>query len=254
MLRGFFRLALLAALAALCGLALAVPGPARADESLTSPPTIGARLIDPAGPLRAKLGLPGWTRGTLIQEVLARGPADAAGLRAGDLIERVDKVAVSGTCSFLLELGKQWVGAKVSITYLRGQARREAVVTLADSVSLSRSACDAKDRLGCEILGEIHALQGEDWATAEAVRLYRRACDLGSAEGCSDLGHAYLDGRGVAADDASALAIFEKACAKWAGAACASYAYLVVSGRATRSESTRLNSSHRYISRMPSSA
>jgi serine protease Do len=64
------------------------------------------------------------------QPVLADGPADKAGLRAGDIITKIDDVAVDQTNSLSSLVNKHKVGDKVTLTVLRDGKEQKIDVTL----------------------------------------------------------------------------------------------------------------------------
>jgi hypothetical protein len=71
------------------------------------------------------------------------------------------------------------------------------------------------DRPGCVELGD-NMLAGKPAASPERLRAiadgWRRQCDRGDMAGCESLGLAYLNGRGVRADQREAMTRFEFAC------------------------------------------
>jgi putative serine protease PepD len=68
--------------------------------------------------------------GALIQEVVAGGPADEAGLRAGDVIVRIDDSAVRSMDDLIADLSKREPGQAVRVTYVRGARTLTARATL----------------------------------------------------------------------------------------------------------------------------
>jgi S1-C subfamily serine protease len=70
-------------------------------------------------------------RGALIQEVVSGGPAQRAGLRAGDIIVELDGQAIRSMDELISTLIQKEVGQTVRITYERDGNRRTAEVRLA---------------------------------------------------------------------------------------------------------------------------
>ena len=68
--------------------------------------------------------------GAYIAQVTPQGPADKAGLQAGDVITAVNNVKVQNSADLVHELYKYKVGEKVNITYLRNGKTKHAEVTL----------------------------------------------------------------------------------------------------------------------------
>jgi S1-C subfamily serine protease len=68
----------------------------------------------------------------VVEDVHPGGPAEAAGLRAGDVIEAVDGEAVTILDDMLDEVGDRDPGDTVTLRVLRAGARSEVRVTLAE--------------------------------------------------------------------------------------------------------------------------
>jgi serine protease Do len=72
-------------------------------------------------------------RGALITQLGTGGPADAAGLKAGDVITAVNDEQVDGAPDCLRALQEQGIGAQITLTYYRGNSEYKASVTLGQS-------------------------------------------------------------------------------------------------------------------------
>ena len=72
------------------------------------------------------------TRGAKLAQVLAGGPAQQAGLRAGDVIVALDGRKVDSVDGLIVVLREAKVGDRVVATYLRDGARRTATLVLQD--------------------------------------------------------------------------------------------------------------------------
>jgi serine protease Do len=70
--------------------------------------------------------------GVLIQQVVPGGPADAAGLREGDVITSLAGRDVAGSSDLPLVLIGLHPGEQVELRYYRGQDQRETTITLAE--------------------------------------------------------------------------------------------------------------------------
>jgi putative serine protease PepD len=79
----------------------------------------------PDGAYRSSLG------GVRVASVLAGGPAEAAGLRAGDVIMRIEDVPVGSPDDLVALIRKYAPGAVVAVEYQRGSASQKTSVTLA---------------------------------------------------------------------------------------------------------------------------
>ncbi len=83
---------------------------------------------------RAYLGITGRDNpngpGVLITDIAASGPAEAAGLLAGDVIIAVDDIAIPGMTELQQAIRSKAVGQSVTITYHRGDAQGKAIAVL----------------------------------------------------------------------------------------------------------------------------
>jgi serine protease DegQ len=72
------------------------------------------------------------TSGVVVLDVVSGGPAAKAGLQPGDVITAINGKQVSNVEDFLSILRPLHPGDTVTVSYLRGSAKREARVVLAD--------------------------------------------------------------------------------------------------------------------------
>jgi serine protease DegQ len=72
------------------------------------------------------------TSGVVVLSVVAGGPAAKAGLQPGDVITAVDDHSIGDVEDFLATLRNDHPGQTVTVSYLRGKAKREAKVVLAN--------------------------------------------------------------------------------------------------------------------------
>lgn len=98
----------------------------------------GAQLFDEGGPGmikpgRALLGVFSEKKepaGATVKEVSKDTPADKAGLKAGDVITKVDADKIDEPKDLFEKIGAHEPGDKVTITYLRDKKEKTATVTL----------------------------------------------------------------------------------------------------------------------------
>jgi S1-C subfamily serine protease len=69
-------------------------------------------------------------RGVVIEDISPDGPAEEAGLRAGDIILSLDGHSMRDMSALREYILSRQVGEDVSVTYQRGTASAEAVVVL----------------------------------------------------------------------------------------------------------------------------
>jgi serine protease Do len=73
--------------------------------------------------------------GALITGVTSGGPADKAGLRAGDVITEIGNENISTTGDLSSAIGSHQIGDQVEIVYYRGSVQKAATATLEESPS-----------------------------------------------------------------------------------------------------------------------
>ena len=73
--------------------------------------------------------------GALITSVTSGSPADEAGLRAGDVITKMDDEDISTAAELTSAIGSHQIGDQVEIVYYRGNVQRVASATLEESPS-----------------------------------------------------------------------------------------------------------------------
>lgn len=73
--------------------------------------------------------------GAYVAAVTANGPAAKAGIMKGDVITKINDVAVSNSANLIHEIFKYQVGDKVSVTYLRNGKTEQVQVTLGETSS-----------------------------------------------------------------------------------------------------------------------
>jgi putative serine protease PepD len=103
---------------------------------------IARQLIDTGRASRAQLGVSvtdatdaaGDTR-AVIQAITPGGPADSAGLRAGDTILAIGDQQVTSADALIAAVRSHTPGQRVTVTYERGGSRHTATVTLTDAAS-----------------------------------------------------------------------------------------------------------------------
>jgi putative serine protease PepD len=79
--------------------------------------------------------------GAQVGCVVTNGPADKAGLKAGDVITAVDGVEVSGADALTANLASRTPGDKVTLTIARGGSTKSVDVTLGSRPSSTQNNC-----------------------------------------------------------------------------------------------------------------
>ena len=75
------------------------------------------------------------TAGALITNVTSGSPASKAGLRAGDVVTKIDDEGINTAAELISAIGSYQIGDQVEIVYYRGSAQQVASATLEESPS-----------------------------------------------------------------------------------------------------------------------
>lgn len=68
--------------------------------------------------------------GVLLEKLEEKGPADAAGLKPGDIITKINDTETNSTSTFEEELSYRYPGDKITVTYLRENKPTTVTITL----------------------------------------------------------------------------------------------------------------------------
>lgn len=89
---------------------------------------------------------PGSVKGILITEVQKGSAADGAGLRQGDIIQRLDSVELSSSAEFSERIARHRPGDKIKIDFIRNGKEQSTAATLKEEV-VQLAAADNKESL-----------------------------------------------------------------------------------------------------------
>ena len=89
-------------------------------------------IVAPMTPDAAKRAGRPDNRGVLVREVVAGGPADQAGVRAGDIITAFNGVPIDDSNSLRIQVAGAQPGAAASLTFWRDGKEQQVRVTLAE--------------------------------------------------------------------------------------------------------------------------
>jgi predicted Ser/Thr protein kinase len=162
-----------------------------------------------------RLGIRGLdAHGGALVAALNRGtPAFRAGLRKGDVIQRIDGVPVPDRSALVAELRRRSVGQEVRLDVSRAGRSLGFGVRLEKAADLFAAGCQQAYLEDCASLGTVYERgEGVPVDLPRAADLYRRACDGGEHSGCVSLALIYERGRGVAVDATRAAALDRKSC------------------------------------------
>ncbi len=134
---------------------------------------LGVSIQDLTPALARGMGL-GNVRGVLVSDVQPKSPADRAGLRRGDVIQRVNGERVRSSARLRNIIAAQGAGAKVSIALLRGGKRITLSAQLGTLKQAARLSARIRPREGALGGMEVGALSEE---ARRAYRIPRRIRD-----------------------------------------------------------------------------
>ncbi|MDA0302293.1 MAG: trypsin-like peptidase domain-containing protein, partial [Chloroflexi bacterium] len=96
-------------------------------------PYLGIRYVALTPAVAAQLGIEGAPEGALLGEVVAGSPADRAGLRAEDVITKVEGDALRGESALAEAVDERRPGDTIAVTVLRDGQTTDLRVTLAET-------------------------------------------------------------------------------------------------------------------------
>jgi S1-C subfamily serine protease len=97
-------------------------------------PSLGVSVTTVTSTIQQYYNLP-VSAGALITSVTSSSPADKAGLRAGDIITKIDDEDISTTGDLASAIGSHQIGDQVDIVYYRGNVQQVVNATLEESPS-----------------------------------------------------------------------------------------------------------------------
>jgi TPR repeat protein len=164
---------------------------------------VNAEPLEP--PLAHMLGLT-HTNGALIFNSTPGGPADQAGLRAGDVILGIDGRSIADSADLRQRLSALIPGRLVLVEVWRAASDE------GNFLQLLRRLADGGDGAAMHRVGRMYAGGiGTPRDDAEAARWFRRGADSGNRDATAALAIALLEGRGVGKDQSEALRLLRTA-------------------------------------------
>jgi len=106
---------------------------------------IGVQISDMTPELAKNLGI-NQTEGALIGSVVKGSPAEAAGLRAGDVAVELDGKPLRGMSDLRNRIGMMTLGTAVNVTVLRGGKKQDFKITIGKPPSAQVIEAKAEDR------------------------------------------------------------------------------------------------------------
>jgi len=147
--------------------------------------------------------------GCRVGRITKSGPAERAGLRAGDLLLRLN---ASDSASATEQITKNPPGTKITLPFQRGSEHMQVTITVEDQLAVALRGAELGDATAEETLGGIYrGGVGVAKNPAEAFKWYRKAAEKGLETAEYAIGWMYEHGEGVAKDGQAALEWYRKA-------------------------------------------
>ncbi len=195
--------------------------------------TIGMEVVPVTRALQKKLGLPKDAKGAIVAQVFPGGPAEAAGIRANDVVEGVGGGRVTNDCDFA-RVGYGRACEPVAVTVRRGGKALDLTLAPVDEGPFFDRGCLGGDLDAC--FRRAWLVWSRDHGDAHALDLLESACRAGSAEACAYEG---LVLTGNAERGSEAVAAVERSCELRSGAGCAHLAFLYATGKIAERDDKR---------------
>lgn len=237
MLMNFHQKRIAATLSAVSALLFAAgcssTGPGASPRTGGAPParteraTLGMEARPVTRQLRRKLALPDSAAGAVVAEVLAGGPAAAAGIRQNDVIIEIGSARIHNDCEFT-DAAYNRSADPVRVVFLRAGGRVEAALTPVDQAAFYEERCRAGAATACFRQAWALGTKNSGPVRERALELFRASCTSGSAEACAWEGTRLMENDDRPADTIAAL---KRACDLGSGGGCASSAFLYATGK-----------------------
>ncbi len=244
--------------------------PKTAATAVPAPSHCSGTLGFETGPLtravRRKLALPADVAGAVVTTILPGGPAQSAGLRAGDVVEQIGDTPIANDCD-ADKASFHRACQPAALKVWRAGNVADLTVTPVDQAPFLEKACREGSADACfraawlkwdrhhenpEVLTELDAACKAGSAEAcayeglqvsenpervsEARPLDERACDLGSGAGCANVAFLFATGKSVAKDDRKAASLYRKSCDLGDAQGCYNAGVMADDGRGVRED------------------
>ena len=221
--------------AALITARCAAPGPSvpsqAAGRATAAPPCEGGTLGIEARPisrqLRKKLAIPDGVRGALVAQVLPDGPAAAADIRPGDVVEEIGAARIGTDCDFV-DAAYSRSCDPVRVLLWRAGAAVEVKLVPREQEPYFGGLCRDGIAAGCFRQARTLWYRNRETDRDKALGLYQNACVAGSAEACAEEGLRLFKDKADRAQEA--FVALQRSCNLGSGAGCTHLAFLYATG------------------------
>ena len=216
--------------------------PVKPDAAGATPPTpcagtLGIEAAPVSSEIRTRLALPRDFRGAVVGEVPSGGPGAKAGIRAGDVVEKIGERVIENDCDFSAAAYSRSC-EPVRLVLLRAGATIEATLVPVDQSAFYERSCQEGVPSACFREGWLlwKRTGGSEPNQRRAVELFESACRSGWAEACA---YEALDAMDAPDRGGEALAAATRACELESGAGCAHLAFLYATGKLVTKDDSR---------------
>jgi uncharacterized protein len=202
----------------------AAPPPSRCADA-----TLGLEAAPISRALRRKVALPDGFKGAVVREVVAGGPAAAAGIQPDDVVVSIGGRAIANDCD-LDDAALTRSCNPVDVSFRRAGVTIERRVVPVEQRALYDRACASGVVSACfrQAWDLWRRSGGRGPDSDRALELYQKACLAGSSDACADEGHHLME-RPDRANDT--IAVLELSCDLGSAAGCAHFAFLYATGK-----------------------
>jgi TPR repeat protein len=229
----------------LCAVAFTAGCASSPSRPVAPPPQAPARCVGTLGlevgpisrTLRKRLALPDF-KGAVVTEVVAGGPAAAAGIRPNDVVVEIGSARLANECEFE-DVGFNRSCEPVRVVLLRGGAILDTKLAPIDQDAFFEKSCRNGITGGCFRLAWSLWRHNQGTDRDRALELFQKACLAGSGEACAYEGMHLADRAGRSND---AIAVLELSCDLGNADGCANFAFLYATGTLVKRDDRRATS------------
>jgi hypothetical protein len=213
----------------------ATPGPSAPSAAAAPAPapprceggTLGIEARPISRQLRKKLAIPDAVRGALVAQVLPDGPAAAADVRPGDVVQEIGVARIGNDCDFV-DAAYNRSCDPVRVLLWRAGAAVEVKLVPHEQEPYFGRLCHDGIAAGCFRQARTLWYRNRETDRDRALGLYQNACVGGSAEACAEEGLRLFKDKADRAQEA--FVALQRSCNLGSGAGCTHLAFLYATG------------------------
>jgi hypothetical protein len=227
--------AAIALCAGLVAAGCAAPGPSAPSQTAgtaAAPPrceggTLGIEARAITRQIRKKLAIPDGVKGAVVAQVLPDGPAAAADIRPGDVVQEIGAARIGNDCDFA-DAAYNRSCDPVRVLLWRAGAAVEVKLVPHEQEPYYARLCRDGIAAGCFRQARTLWYRNRETDRDRALGLYQNACVAGSAEACAEEGLRFFKDKTDRAQEA--VVALQRSCDLGSGAGCTHLAFLYATG------------------------